>query len=94
MNGLLLADVTIHWFLPPLVVAISLVYSATRFESWSYIWPNALRWAVYILSFLICTNIFLYLLSLNLEPYLYIPLAVVAVALLFVGGRKTSHHPR
>ncbi|MHC5543371.1 hypothetical protein ACYOEI_34545 [Singulisphaera rosea] len=33
----------IYWFVLPLVVAISLVYSASRHESWPKIWGHAFR---------------------------------------------------
>jgi threonine/homoserine/homoserine lactone efflux protein len=38
-----LTDVHVYVYVIPLVIAISLVYSASRFESWSKILKNALR---------------------------------------------------
>lgn len=32
-----------YWFAPPLIVAISLVYAASRHESWPKIWSHAAR---------------------------------------------------
>ena len=42
-----------YWFVLPLVVAISLVYSASRHEAWPKIWSHALRlggWIVGVLA--------------------------------------------
>ena len=46
------APVHIYWFILPLVVAISLVYAASRHESWARIWWHSLRLGVWILSIL------------------------------------------
>ena len=32
-----------YWFVPPLIMAISLVYAASRHEPWSQIWRHATR---------------------------------------------------
>ncbi len=40
------------WFFPPLVVAISLVYGATRHEFMRPIMQHSLRAAVWILTFM------------------------------------------
>lgn len=80
-------DMAIHWYLPPLVVAISLVYSATRFETWPVILRHSVRWAVYILAFLAGTNLFLYLLSLHLDTIWYVPIFAIAIGFLLFGGR-------
>lgn len=42
----------IYWHLPILIVAISLVYSATRYERWDYIAIEALRWGMRMTAFL------------------------------------------
>ncbi|ADV63536.1 hypothetical protein Isop_2971 [Isosphaera pallida ATCC 43644] len=39
------ATISPYLFLPPLVVAISLVYAATRHETWKRILPHAIRLA-------------------------------------------------
>jgi hypothetical protein len=44
-----------YWQLLPLVIVISVVYSATRHEEWSLIWRRALRLTVFILVFLSLT---------------------------------------
>ena len=82
-------DATIFLFLPPALVAISLVYSGTRFETWPYILSYAARWFVYILSFLMVAWGFLFLLSLG--QYWAVPIALGGLAyFLFGGGKKKS----
>jgi hypothetical protein len=43
---------SIYWDLPVLIVVVSLVYSATRFDRWDLILKEAFRWGVRMLSFL------------------------------------------
>ncbi len=50
-------------FLFPLVVAISLVYSASRHESWPRIWWQALRLCGAIFCILLGTTIILLLIN-------------------------------
>jgi hypothetical protein len=45
-----------YWFVIPLVLAISLVYSATRHESWRKILPQAARLAGMIFTVLLVTT--------------------------------------
>jgi hypothetical protein len=40
------------WHLVPLMIAVSLVYGATRFEQWRDILEHSLRFAVWVLGFL------------------------------------------
>lgn len=47
------ASSNIYWLLLPLVVAISLVYSASRHESWPRIWARSFRLCFWILAILI-----------------------------------------
>jgi hypothetical protein len=49
--------------LPLLIVLISLVYSATRFDRWPAIFREALRWAGRLLAFLAVIGLVLYLVS-------------------------------
>ena len=51
MNPLFAAN--IYWHLPILIVVISLVYSATRFESWRAIFVEAFRWGLRMTAFLV-----------------------------------------
>jgi hypothetical protein len=48
----LIASANIYWHLPVLIVVVSLVYSATRFERWPNILREALRWGTRMLGFL------------------------------------------
>jgi hypothetical protein len=50
--GLLAADINQLWYMVPLIVAISLVYGATRHEHFVPILQNALRAAWWIVSFM------------------------------------------
>ena len=42
-----------YWHFPVLVVVISLVYSATKFDQWPYIVREATRWVVRMTAFLV-----------------------------------------
>jgi len=53
MTLLALANVGIYWQLPILIVVISLVYSATRFEEWPTILHEAWRWGIRMTGFLL-----------------------------------------
>src|SRR5262249_53424029 len=46
------AAMSIYWHLPIMIVVISLVYSATRFEDWGAIFREALRWGLRMALFL------------------------------------------
>jgi hypothetical protein len=52
-----------YWQLPILIVIISLVYSATRFERWSAIFHEAFRWGLRMGTFLASIAVVLYILS-------------------------------
>jgi hypothetical protein len=54
---------SIYWHLPFLVLAISLVYSATRFDEWPTILHEAWRWGVRMSGFLLSIAIVLLLLA-------------------------------
>ena len=43
---------SIHWYLPPLILAISLVYAATRYERWPNIAWRTWAFIRYIVGFL------------------------------------------
>jgi hypothetical protein len=55
---------SVYWHLPVLIVVISLVYSATRFEHWHNIVREALRWGMRMTGFLFAIAVCLYFLSL------------------------------
>lgn len=84
-------DTNIFLYLPPLVAAISLVYSGTRFESWQYILMYALRWGLYIMTFLVATWLFIYLLGTG--SYLYVPIAIGGLLLFLFGGGRSKKAP-
>jgi hypothetical protein len=46
-------SINIYWYVLPLAVAISLVYAASRHESWRRIFTHAARLCVSILLFLV-----------------------------------------
>jgi len=52
-----------YWFLLPLVAAISLVYSASRHESWPRIWGQAVRLTGAIFGILLVITIVLLLIN-------------------------------
>ena len=54
MDSLLLAATTINdlWYSVPLIVAVSLVYSATRHEECGPILSNAVRIGIWIVGFM------------------------------------------
>src|SRR5262245_45151470 len=54
----------IYLHLPILIAVISLVYSATRFERWSNILREAVRWGFRMATFLCGIAVVLYVLSL------------------------------
>ena len=53
----------VYWLVLPLVVAISLVYSASRHESWPRIWMHSLRLCLWILGILVGTTAVLLLIN-------------------------------
>ncbi len=59
-----LANVNIYWRdLPILIVAVSLVYGATRFDDWDHIVREACRWVVRLTAFLVVVMVVLYLVA-------------------------------
>ena len=48
--------VNVYWFILPLVIAISLVYAASRHESWPRIWQHAFRLSLWITGILVATT--------------------------------------
>ena len=55
--------INIYWFVLPLAVAISLVYAASRHESWGRILPHAARLCGLILGILLVTTALLLLIN-------------------------------
>ncbi len=52
-------SIHVYWFVLPLILAISLVYSASRHESWPRIWAQSLRICGMIAGILIVTTVIL-----------------------------------
>jgi len=61
-----MAMIHVYWFVVPLVAAISLVYAATRHESWPRIWMHALRLGCWVMGLFALTTA-----ALLLVNYLY-----------------------
>jgi hypothetical protein len=53
----------LFWHLPVLIVIISLVYSATRFDPWGAILAESVRWVLRMTAFLASIGVFLYVLA-------------------------------
>jgi hypothetical protein len=64
MMGTPLFALSIYWHLPILIVLISLIYSATRFEDWRAIFHEALRWGLRMTAFLVGIGVILYVVAL------------------------------
>ena len=58
-----LAVVPYYWHLPILIVVISLVYSATRFDEWKPIVREAVRWGLRLTAFLFVIVAVLYVVA-------------------------------
>lgn len=58
-----IAMIHIYWFVLPLVISISLVYSASRHEDWPRIWWHAARLFASIIGLLILTTAVLLLIN-------------------------------
>lgn len=51
---------SMYWHLPLLLVVLSIVFSATRYDRWDMIFKEALRWGVRMIIFLFCIGAVLY----------------------------------
>lgn len=69
--------------LPVLIILISLVYSATRFDEWGAILQEALRWGLRLAAFLIGIGIVLYILH-HFESVLFALIAAFLIVVIFV----------
>jgi hypothetical protein len=78
----LLAE-SIYWHFPVLIVTVSLVYSATRFEEWSLIVREAVTWGGRMTLFLVAIGVVLYLISALDWPVWATGLVVAGVAGVF-----------
>jgi hypothetical protein len=69
--------------LPLLIILISLVYSATRFEEWGAILYEAVRWGLRLALFLIAIGIVLYILH-HFNSIFLTTLAALVLAVFFI----------
>jgi len=69
------AAASIYWDLPVLLIAVSLVYSATRHDRWDRIVREAAGWIVRMVGFLGGLGVVLYLLS--TYPHLWLYAAII-----------------
>jgi hypothetical protein len=53
----------VYWLVLPLVMVISVVYAASRHESWPRIWMHSLRLCLWILGILIGSTALLLLIN-------------------------------
>ncbi len=60
---MILRDIHVYWYVIPLVIAVSLVYSATRHESWRRIFGHAFRLCGMIFGVLLLATAFLLLVN-------------------------------
>jgi hypothetical protein len=70
---------SIYWHLPVLVLVVSLVYSATRYDQWGAILNESVRWGFRLTSFLVGIGIILYLVTILTNLQLLLVAAVVGV---------------
>lgn len=63
MSLLAAGPLSIYWQMPVLIVVISLVYSATRFDHWGSILREAVRWGVRMSAFLLGIAVVLFVLA-------------------------------
>ena len=59
----MLTKLNIYWSILPLVAAVSLVYSASRHESWPRIWMQSARLGATLLGILAATTALLLLIN-------------------------------
>jgi hypothetical protein len=57
------ASVHVYWLVLPLVLAISLVYSASRHESWPRIWSHSIHLGLWIVGLLVAATAVLLLIN-------------------------------
>jgi len=58
----------IYWHLPILIIVISLVYSATRYDQWDAILREAFRWGMRMVLFLAGIVLILWGIALDESP--------------------------
>lgn len=87
----LLAE-SIYWHFPILLITVSLVYSATRYEEWPDILREAVTWGARMAFFLVSIGVGLFLIPV-LPWWLSVAVgAVIALALIVTTFRPHSPH--
>jgi len=76
---------SLFWHFPVLIVTVSLVYSATRYEEWGLILREALSWGGRMTVFLVAIGVVLALVS-NLQwpTWAVVAACAAAVAVFYV----------
>jgi hypothetical protein len=69
---------SIYWHLPILIVVVSLVYSATRYDQWGAILHESIRWGLRLAGFLVGIGVILYLVTVLSNFYMLLVLAGIA----------------
>ncbi len=59
----MILPMSMYWQLPILIVVISLVYSATRYDRWDLILREAFRWGSRMVGFLVVIGVILFLVA-------------------------------
>jgi hypothetical protein len=59
---------SIYWHLPFLVLAISLVYSATRYDQWDAIFHETFRWGLRMCGFMLAIFVVLFAVAWLMQP--------------------------
>jgi hypothetical protein len=79
---------SIYWDLPIMIVVVSLVYSATRYDDWGAIVHEAVRWGLRMAAFLGGIGLALYMLGWWVEAGAswWVLAAVGGAAALALGG--------
>ena len=70
---------SIYVHLPILIVVVSLVYSATRYDAWDKIIKEAVHWGLRMTSFLVSIGLVLYVLTTFSRTVLIVAAVVIAV---------------
>ena len=52
--------ISIYWHLPLMLLVISLVYSATRYDQWDEILIEAFRWGIRMFGFILLVAVVLF----------------------------------
>ena len=79
------ASASIYWDLPVLLVAFSLVYSATRHDRWDRILREALGWGVRVGGFLLMVGVVLYVASSYPDYWPYLLAAAIVLTAAYMG---------